>query len=266
MTILSTLAEAAARRTAEAKHLRPPEVLAAMTERLGPREFEFETALREARRTNPGRPAFICECKKASPSKGLIAPEYAAVDTALAYEAAGADAVSVLTEPTAFLGGDGDLEAVARQVALPCLMKDFIVDPYRIHEARLLGASAVLLIASLHTAASLKTLIRTAHGLGLSALVETRSEQEVDRALHAGARVIGVNNRNLEDFTVDMGTSLRLRDAVPEGVLFVAESGIRSRDDVERLAFAGVDAVLVGEALMRERDHASALSRLRGTP
>ena len=208
--------------------------------------------------------AFICECKKASPSKGLIAPDFDPVAIARDYEAAGAAAVSVLTEPTRFLGSDEYLRDVASAIRIPVLRKDFTVDDYQVFQARALGAAAVLLICRLHDAESLTRRLEVCAESGLDALVEAHDEAEVRMALAAGARIIGVNNRNLADFTVDFGNSLRLRGLVPEGVIFVTESGVKTAADISLLAEGGVDAVLIGETLMRAPDRRAALEELRG--
>ncbi|MCI1480794.1 MAG: indole-3-glycerol phosphate synthase TrpC [Eggerthellaceae bacterium] len=258
-TILDELAAAARARVAARRAKRPEEELAAAAHALpATGAFPFEAAL-----SGPGV-SFICECKKASPSKGLIVPDFPYVDIARAYEDAGAAAVSVLTEPTRFLGSDDYLRDIAAAVDIPCLRKDFTVDAYMIYEAKLLGASAVLLIASLLSADEVARGIELCDELGMSALVEAHDEAEVRTALAADARVVGVNNRNLKDFTVDVGTAERLRALVPADVLFVAESGMRTAADVARMREAGVDAVLVGEALMRAVDKRAALDELRG--
>ncbi len=260
MTILDELAGYAKERVAEAERRVPRETLRRMAEALPRGDFAFERAL--------GTPdiAFICECKKASPSKGLIAPDFPYLEIAREYEAAGADCISVLTEPKWFLGRDEYLREIAAAVGIPCLRKDFTVDEYMIYEARLLGASAVLLICSILGATQLREYLSLCDALGLTALVEAHDEAEVRMAADAGARVIGVNNRNLKTFSVDAENSLRLRRAVPEGVLFVSESGVSSAEDVRRLRDAGADAVLVGEALMRAADKRAKLAELRGTP
>lgn len=203
--------------------------------------------------------SFICECKKASPSKGLIAPEFP-----WDYEAAGADAISVLTEPKWFLGSDEYLQEIAAAVSVPCLRKDFTVDEYMIYEAKLLGASAVLLICAILPEGQIRDSIALCDALGLSALVEAHDEAEIDTALSARARIIGVNNRNLKDFSVDTGNSRRLRERVPENILFVSESGVKGPADVRALEAAGADAVLIGEALMRAPDKKQMLAGLRG--
>ncbi len=208
---------------------------------------------------------FICEVKKASPSKGVIAEEFPYLDIAREYERAGAGAISVLTEPEFFQGSPRFLEEIRREVQIPLLRKDFIIDDYQIYQAKVLGADAALLICSILEGKVLREYIRTCHRLGLSALVEVHDEREMDQALKAGARIVGVNNRNLKDFTVDIENSIRLRDQAPGHVAFVAESGIGSRQDVKRLEEAGVNGVLVGESLMRSPDKKAMLDRLRGT-
>lgn len=256
--ILEQLAAYARTRVEQAKAVRPLADVkaAALAQPRG--DFAFEKALAQ-----PGV-RFICECKRASPSKGLIAPVFPYLDIAKEYAAAGADAISVLTEPKWFLGSDEYLQQIAAAVPVPCLRKDFTVDEYMIYEAKLLGASAVLLICSLLDTETLHQYLGICDALGLSALVEAHDEQEIASAAAAGARVIGVNNRNLKNFTVDVTNSLALRQKAPPGVLFVAESGITSPSDVSALRAAGVDAVLVGEALMRAPDKAAALAALRG--
>ncbi len=258
MTILQELAAHAARRTEEAKKVRPAEAVRAKALALPRGDFAFEKALKKP------DIAFICECKKASPSKGLIAPEFPYLDIARAYEAAGADCISVLTEPKWFLGSDACLEDIARAVSIPCLRKDFTVDEYMIYEAKLLGASAVLLICALLDPGTLRTYLDICETLGLSALVEAHDEDEVRMAIAAGARIIGVNNRNLKDFTVDTENSRRMRALIPKDVLFVSESGVQTAADVERLREIGADAVLIGETLMRAPDKRAKLAELRG--
>lgn len=220
--------------------------------------FAFEQALRKE------DVSFICECKKASPSKGLIAPNFPYLEIAKEYEAAGADCISVLTEPKWFLGNDEYLKKIAESVLIPCLRKDFTVDEYQIYQAKVLGASAVLLICSVLTEDQMKDYIRICDELGLSALVEVHDEQEVQTALNTGARIIGVNNRNLKDFSVDTDNSRRLRELIPPNVLFVSESGVRTAEDVETLRKIGADAVLIGETLMRASDKRAKLAELRG--
>lgn len=256
--ILEQLAAYARTRVEQAKAVRPLADVKAAALAQPKGDFAFEKALAQ-----PGV-RFICECKRASPSKGLIAPVFPYLDIAKEYAAAGADAISVLTEPKWFLGSDEYLQQIAAAIPVPCLRKDFTVDEYMIYEAKLLGASAVLLICSLLDTETLHQYLGICDALGLSALVEAHDEQEIASAAAAGARVIGVNNRNLKNFTVDVTNSLALRQKAPPGVLFVAESGITSPSDVSALRAAGVDAVLVGEALMRAPDKAAALAALRG--
>ena len=258
MNILEQLADHARARVASARQQCPPERLREQAFALPKGDFRFEQALRK-----PGL-SFICECKKASPSKGLIAENFPYLQIAREYEAAGADAVSVLTEPRWFLGSDEYLREIAGAVSIPCLRKDFTVDPYMIYEARLLGASAVLLICSILTPDELREYHSLCDELGLSALVEIHDEEEIRTALDAGARIIGVNNRNLKDFTVNTENSRRLRAKIPPEVLFVSESGVKDAGDVAALREIGADAVLVGEALMRAEDKKRMLEQLKG--
>jgi indole-3-glycerol phosphate synthase len=260
MTILDQLAAHARERVRAAMETVPLAQLQAAACAMPKGEFAFERALKKP------DIAFICECKKASPSKGLIAPDFPYLSIAKDYEKAGADCISVLTEPKWFLGRDEYLAQIAKAVSLPCLRKDFTVDAYMIYEARLLGASAVLLICSLLDGEQLRRYLRLCDSLGLTALVEVHDREEVTMALHAGARVIGVNNRNLKDFSVDTENSRRLREAIPEQVLFVSESGVRNAEDVAQLKAIGADAVLIGETLMRAADKSAKLAELRGKP
>ena len=207
--------------------------------------------------------SFICEVKKASPSKGLIAPDFPYVEIARQYQEAGADAVSVLTEPEFFLGADRYLEEIHGEIDLPLLRKDFTVDEYQIYEAKVLGASSVLLICSLLDMEQLKRYMGICGSLGLSSLAEAHTDREVAMAAEAGADIIGINNRNLETFEVDFTNALRLRKLVDRGTIFVAESGIRTPEDIELLAENQVDAVLVGETLMRAPDKKRALRELK---
>ena len=258
MTILDQLAAYARERTEQAKRNLPPAEIRRQALALPKGTFPFEQALKK-----PGM-SFICECKKASPSKGLIAPDFPYLSIAKEYEAAGADCLSVLTEPKWFLGSDAYLKEIAAAVSLPCLRKDFTVDAYMIYEAKVLGASAVLLICSLLRREEIREWIGLCDALGLSALVEAHDEGEVQTALEAGARIIGVNNRNLKDFSVDANTSRRLRKQIPPEVLFVSESGVSSAQDVQKLREIGADGVLIGETLMRAADKKARLAELRG--
>ena len=258
MTILDQLADYARERTGQAKLKISLDEIKRQALSLPKGNFAFENALKK-----PGI-SFICECKKASPSKGLIAPHFPYLQIAKEYEAAGADCISVLTEPKWFLGRDKYLKEIANTVSIPCLRKDFTVDEYMIYEAKLLGASAVLLICAILDDVQLKEYLAICDGLGLSALVEAHDDAEVDRALAAGARILGVNNRNLKDFTVDTANSRRLRSRIPKNVLFVSESGVKTAEDVAQLAAIGADAVLIGETLMRAPDKTAKLQELKG--
>lgn len=264
--ILRTIAERTQRRVAENKAVRPLGVVAEQARAIATDElsacgsftFPFEEALRK-----PGM-AFICEAKKASPSKGVIAEDFPYVQIARDYEAAGAAAISCLTEPYWFLGADKYLREIAQEVSIPVLRKDFVVYEYMIYEAKTLGAAAVLLIVAILDDEQLRSYVDLAHELGVSALVEAYSEDEIPRALAAGARVVGVNNRDLRSFSVDFGNSIRLRELVGPERIYVSESGVSCREDVARLEAAGVDAVLIGETLMRAEDKAAMLAELRG--
>lgn len=207
--------------------------------------------------------SFICECKKASPSKGLIEPDFRYLEIAREYEAAGADCISVLTEPKWFLGSDEYLKEIAKTVSIPCIRKDFTVDEYQIYQARTLGAAAVLLICSILSEEQLGEYIKICDSLGISALVEIHNEKEAGMAVRAGARIIGVNNRNLKDFTVDTANSRKLRDLIPDYIIFVSESGVKSTDDIRAIREIGADAVLIGETLMRADDKKAKLDELR---
>lgn len=258
MTILEQIADFARARVQAAKEKLPAERLKEQALSLPRGDFAFEKALQR-----PGL-SLICECKKASPSKGLISPDFPYLQIAKEYETAGADCISVLTEPRWFLGSDGYLREIASSVSIPCLRKDFTVDEYMIYEAKVLGAGAVLLICALLTGRQLQEYIGICDRLGLSALVEAHDEGEVQAALQAGARVIGVNNRNLKDFSVDTENSRRLRERIPRDVSFVSESGVSGAEDVAKLRELGADAVLIGEALMRAPDKRAKLRELRG--
>lgn len=208
--------------------------------------------------------SFICEVKRASPSKGLIAPDFPYLDIARDYERAGASAISCLTEPFWFKGRDEYLAEISNAVKIPVLRKDFTVDEYMIYQAKTLGASAVLLICSILSKEQLSEYLGIAHSLGLSALVEAHDDGEVRTALSVGAGIIGVNNRDLRTFTVDINNSARLRKLVPPEILFVSESGIKTAADIEALRSNGTNAVLIGETLMRSPDKKAALDELRG--
>ncbi len=257
-TILDTIADHARTRVAQAKEkisLRQMTELAIAKEK---GDFPFERSLK-----NPGI-SFICEVKKASPSKGIIAEDFPYIEIAGEYEKAGADAVSVLTEPKWFLGSNDYLQEIVQKISIPVLRKDFTVDEYMIYEAKVLGASAVLLIVSILSDEELCRYQKICRNLGLSALVETHDEEEIKRALDSGAVIIGVNNRNLKDFSVDTGLGERLRDLIPKDVIFVSESGVKDAEDIEKMRSFGADAVLVGETMMRAPDKTEMLKRLKG--
>ena len=258
MTILDQLAGHARQRVAAYKAVLPLAELRRQCEALPKGSFALDSTL-----AKPGL-SFICECKKASPSKGLIAPEFPYLDIAKEYEKAGASAISCLTEPFYFQGADRYLQEITETVKIPVLRKDFVIDEYMIYQAKAMGASAVLLICAILDNAQLKSFSQLAGELKLDALVETHDEWEADRALNLEAKIIGVNNRNLHDFTVDMGNSIRLRKMAPEDTVFVSESGIRTADDIRILRENKVDAVLIGETLMRSSDRKKALEELNG--
>lgn len=208
--------------------------------------------------------SYICEVKKASPSKGLIAPDFPYVKIAKEYEKAGASAISCLTEPYYFKGSDSYLREIAETVSIPVLRKDFTVNSYMIYQAKVLGASAILLICAILDDEQLAEYLALADSLGLDALVEAHDAEEVARALKAGAQIVGVNNRDLKTFEVDVRNSIRLREQAPRDVLFVSESGIKTSEDIRKLYENEVDAVLIGETLMRSEDKKQALETLNG--
>ncbi|MBR2280895.1 MAG: indole-3-glycerol phosphate synthase TrpC [Ruminococcus sp.] len=258
MTILDKLADYARERVESAKKDISLEKIKDKAYALPKGDFAFEKALKK------DELSFICECKKASPSKGLIAADFPYLEIAKEYEKAGADCISVLTEPKWFLGNNDYLKEIAENVKIPCIRKDFTVDEYMIYEAKALGASAVLLIVAILSDNQLKDYINICDELGLSALVEAHDEQEVKTALEAGARIIGVNNRNLKDFSVDTENSKRLRNLIPCDIMFVSESGVKTSDDVKAIREIGADAVLIGETLMKAPDKEHKLNELRG--
>lgn len=257
MTILMQLADYARERVKMADKVLPLAEIRRQALNMPAGDFTFEKALKK------DGISFICECKKASPSKGIIAHEFPYLDIAKEYEAAGADCISVLTEPKWFCGKNAYLQEIAAAVSIPCLRKDFVVDEYMIYEAKVLGAAAVLLICSITAEDKLKEYISICDELGLSALVEVHDEKELESALKAGSRIIGVNNRNLKDFSVDKNNSRRLRKLIPNDVLFVAESGISSAEDITELRNIGADAVLIGEAMMTVADKKQKLKELK---
>lgn len=275
--ILDKIAEATTKRVEKAKERQILELLkdklyfGASLKNFNRRPaFSFEEALRRGRKEDVialeaghCNLHFICEVKKASPSKGVISDDFPYMDIARDYVEAGASAISVLTEPEFFMGNDRYLSEISRAVNIPVLRKDFILDEYQIYESKLIGADAVLLISSLLEANRLKKFIETCDELGLSALVEAHTSAEIEKAVEAGARVIGVNNRNLQNFEVDIENSIRLRELVPRDIIYVAESGIRTREDIRRLQSAGINAVLMGEAFMRSENKKGLLEALR---
>ena len=221
------------------------------------KDFPFKKALMD------GEISIIAEVKRASPSKGLIAENFDYVFIAKDYEDAGASAISVLTEPYFFKGSNEYLSEIAQNVSIPILRKDFVIDEYMIWEAKLLGASAILLIVSILDTVQLKKYLDLAHDLGLSAIVETHDSSEISTAMIVGAEIVGVNNRNLNDFTVDIENSINLRRCVSGDVVFISESGIKTKEDVAKLKENNVDAVLIGETLMKSADKKSMISELK---
>ena len=254
--ILDELAAHARERVAAAKTEKSLEQIKAEAFGLPMSTHEFSKALKKSGMS------FICEVKKASPSKGIIAEHFPYQEIAREYEAAGADAISVLTEPKWFLGTDTIFREIRSKVKLPMIRKDFTVDEYQIYEAKIMGADAVLLICAILDTATIRRYLGICEELGLDALVETHNEDEIQSALDAGAKIVGVNNRNLKNFTVDFSNAGRLRTLIPKDVVFVAESGVKTPEDVGTLAGIGADAVLIGETLMRADDKADMLKKM----
>lgn len=257
-TILDTIAEATRARVRAQRAETPLEFLKAVAlERGSYCGAGFEAALK--------RPelSFICEVKKASPSKGVIDPEFRYLDIARSYQEAGADCVSCLTEPRWFMGSDLIFGEIREAIDTPMIRKDFVVDEYQIYQAKAMGANAVLLICAILDDVDLAHFLELSDRLGLAALVEAHDAEEVKRAVAAGARIIGVNNRNLKDFSVDFDNAKRLRELVPPECIYVAESGVRSAEDVATMAAMGADAALIGEAFMRSADKVSMLESFR---
>lgn len=247
--ILDRIVEATKVRLNEAKQIVPFEVMKNKALQMEKSDtFVFEEALKEKGLS------FICEVKKASPSKGIISEDFPYMQIAKNYEASGASAISVLTEPKFFLGSNQYLKEIREAVSIPLLRKDFTIDPYQIYEAKVIGADAILLICAILTTEQIKEMLHLANTLGLSCLVEAHTKEEVEQALEAGARIIGVNNRNLKTFEVDIHTSISLKQHVPDSIVFVSESGIQTPEDMQCLKENGTDAVLIGEALMRSND------------
>ena len=258
MTILDEIAEATRVRVVANKKIKSTEEIRKEAFAMAKGDFEFEKALKK------DGLSFICECKKASPSKGIIAEDFPYLQIAKDYEKAGVDCISVLTEPKWFLGKDEYLKEIASEVKIPCLRKDFIIDEYMIYEAKILGAKAVLLICAVLSEEIIKEYIKICDALGLSAIVETHDENEIKMAIGIGARIIGVNNRNLKDFSVDTNNSKKLRDLVPKDIIFVSESGVKTAEDVKAIYEMGANAVLVGETMMKAKDKKEKLSELKG--
>ena len=257
-TILETIAAYARRRVEQDRAGESMELLQERCRQAGRAHGErFRQALER-----PGL-SLICEIKKASPSKGVISEEFPYLDIVREYQKAGADAISCLTEPKWFLGSDEIFRDVRAAIDLPMLRKDFTVDPYQIYQARLMGADCVLLICALLDCGTLAAYLQICDDLGLSALVEAHDGAEIECAVSAGAEIIGVNNRNLRDFFVDFSNAARLREHIPPGVLYVAESGVSRPEDGAALRKAGADAALVGEFLMRSRDRRGTIAALR---
>lgn len=254
--ILNTIAEYTKKRYQKIMADKPLEEVKAQALAMPKGSFEFEKALKK------NELSFICEVKKASPSKGVIAEDFSYLDIAREYENAGAAAISCLTEPKWFMGSDKYLSEIAANVSIPVLRKDFTVSDYQIYEAKVLGADAVLLICALLDTNTIKAYISICDTLGISALVEAHNEAEVQSALTAGARIIGVNNRNLKDFTVDVSNSTRYRQMIPDDIIFVSESGITSHKDIQVLLQNKTNAVLIGETLMRADNKKAVLEEL----
>ncbi len=253
MDILKEISEHAKKRVEADREKMPQRQIEEMCKAMGRGSGAFFESLKK------DGLSFICEVKKASPSKGIISEEFDYMGIALEYEAAGADCISCLTEPKWFLGSDSIFESIRKKCRLPMLRKDFTVDEYQLYQARVMGADAVLLICSILSAKTLAKFLGICDDIGIDALVETHDENEIKTAVAAGAKIIGVNNRNLRDFSVDISNVERLREAVPAQCVFVAESGIRTAKDAKRIKRAGADAALIGEALMRSDDKAATL-------
>ena len=257
-TILDTIADYARKRvTADRARLSLEELKAlAMAGTAAGGQAFYDAAAK------PGM-SFICEVKKASPSKGVIDPVFDYMTIARDYEAAGADCVSCLTEPKWFLGTDEIFQNIRAAIKTPMLRKDFVVDEYQLYQAKVLGANCVLLICALLDTDTVARYLDICENLGLAALVEAHDAAEIASAVRAGARMIGVNNRNLKDFSVDLGNAARLREHIPAGTLYVAESGVKTPSDAAAMNAIGADAVLMGEVLMRAADKKAALAAMR---
>lgn len=255
-TILNTIADYTKKRYTEIIKNKPLDIVKVQALEMPKGSFEFEKALRG------DRLSFICEVKKASPSKGVIAEHFPYLEIAKEYENAGAACISCLTEPEWFMGSDKYLQEIASAVSIPVLRKDFTICAYQIYEAKLLGAKAVLLICALLDTDTIRKYIEICDQLGISAVVEAHDEKEINSAISAGARIIGVNNRNLKDFTVDVNNSTKYRSIIPDNILFISESGIKTREDIRVLQKNRTNAVLIGETLMRAEDKKAMLKEL----
>src|SRR5215469_45263 len=258
--ILDRIVEARRESVAHRKRVLPEVALKIAVEKKVPPPRDFSSAL-----TRDGI-NIIAELKKCSPSKGLLREEYAPAVLASGLESAGAAALSVLTEEDFFNGSLGDLKEASRVTKIPILRKDFIIDPWQVWEARAAGADSFLLIAAILNDANLGELLALGRALRMEPLVEVHERAELDRVIAAGAKIIGVNNRDLHDFQVHIETSLALIEMIPEDCIAVSESGLRTHEDIKRLRGADFDAFLIGERLMKEADPTSTLRRLRGYP
>lgn len=256
-TILDKLADYAIERTEANKRIISASEMKKMALSMEKDTFSFEKAIKKPELS------FILECKKASPSKGLIAEDFPYLQIAKEYEEAGADCISVLTEPKWFLGKNEYLKEIAENVSIPCLRKDFTVDEYMIYEAKTLGAKAILLICAILCKNQIEEYLGICDELGISAIVETHDEEEIETAVSANARIIGVNNRNLKDFSVNSENALNLRSLIPSDRVFISESGLKTPEDIANVKRAGADAVLIGETLMRAGDKKAALALLK---
>ncbi len=257
-TILDTIAAYARERVAADKEKLSLDTVQELCRQSGPADGKaFMDALKK-----PGM-RFICEVKKASPSKGIISENFPYLDIAREYEVAGADCLSCLTEPKWFLGSDKIFREIREAVRLPMLRKDFTIDEYQLYQAKLMGANAVLLICALLDTRTIADYLKICDGLGLSALVEAHDETEIASAVSAGAKIIGVNNRNLKDFSVDFSNAARLREKIPPHILYVAESGVTGPQDAAALHRIGADAALIGEAFMRSGKKTALLNAMR---
>lgn len=256
--ILTKLADSTRDRVEREKKQIPLEMVKEQALAMKKGDFSFEKVIAG------GDISFICEVKRASPSKGMLVEEFPYVQIAKDYEEAGASCISVLTEPDYFKGDKQYLKEISENVTVPLIRKDFIIDEYMIYDAKIHGASCVLLICSLLDKETMEKYIEICDNLGMSALVEAHDEEEIQKAVEAGARMIGVNNRDLKTFTVDIGNSERLRKLVPDNILFIAESGIKTNADINRLRKAKVNGVLIGETFMKAENKKEMLQKLRG--